>query len=290
LYTQIHDPIHHIVLKKRYVNRQLKDTPVRFVKENTNFRTPFSRLIDVKALCSRHAKSAHNEETIEWVDGRVGYDCHVRGKLVRVKEEWSAAVHMLEEKAMSLLMKLLGAFGTMRTSDGDCLLIDFVVDQVVKDYHSVADAPGACFLQCGLLSTMAEDFSSHFRDSPNAFTQYFEVTYEPNGTAVVDFNSTFRSAFIEMCSQLNSILAVVISMTWGQPARAPEVVSLLLRHGNETEKCLFLHSSHVMLTTRYHKSAERVGLDMVVPRFLPKESVCSKCFILYFGIIRPFEW
>jgi hypothetical protein len=83
-------------------------------------------------------------------------------------------------------------------------------------------------------------------------------------------------------------LLLLIHLTGGQPARAPELLSL--RHSNTMSgglRSIFLERGLVSTVTTYHKSYTATGTPRVIHRYLP--AAVSKLVVYYLWLVLPFR-
>lgn len=83
-------------------------------------------------------------------------------------------------------------------------------------------------------------------------------------------------------------IAVLIQLTWGQPARAPELLSIKWKNSSDDDqRGVFIEDGMVALVTRVHKLQWATGEPMVIHRYLPDE--VGKLLVYYLWLVVPFE-
>ncbi|KAE8555303.1 hypothetical protein EYB25_003851 [Talaromyces marneffei] len=86
---------------------------------------------------------------------------------------------------------------------------------------------------------------------------------------------------------LEKLLAAV-QFTWGQPARAPELLSI--RHENSHVggiRNMFIEDGMVVLVARYHKGYQVSGDVKIIHRYLPRE--VGELLVWYLWLVLPFQ-
>jgi hypothetical protein len=85
---------------------------------------------------------------------------------------------------------------------------------------------------------------------------------------------------------MNSII-IAMHLTYGQPARASELSSLLYTNHKDAPRNLFWTLQTMMLVTHYHKSRSMLQSNKVVVRFFPAE--LAQLVKTYLTYVRPME-
>lgn len=89
-------------------------------------------------------------------------------------------------------------------------------------------------------------------------------------------------------TRFRELLLVLVHFTAGQPARAPELLSLRYRNTpNGQHRNIFLEDGLVVLVTRYHKGYAVSGSTKVIQRYLPRE--VGELLIWYLWLVLPFQ-
>jgi superfamily II DNA helicase RecQ len=84
-------------------------------------------------------------------------------------------------------------------------------------------------------------------------------------------------------------LLILMHITGGQPARAPEILSV--RHENTVKgnhRNLFVEDGLVVFVTRYHKGYAMSGDIKIIHRYLPRE--VSELVVRYLWLVLPFHF
>lgn len=91
----------------------------------------------------------------------------------------------------------------------------------------------------------------------------------------------------QVAAFLEKLLAAV-QFTWGQPARAPELLSI--RHENSYNggiRNMFIEDGMVVLVARYHKGYQVSGDVKIIHRYLPQE--VGELLVWYLWLVLPFQ-
>src|SRR5215472_474202 len=81
--------------------------------------------------------------------------------------------------------------------------------------------------------------------------------------------------------------AINICIIGGQPARAPEILSI--QHSNMSEdnrRNIFIEDRKVVFVTRYHKGYQVSGDVKIIHRYLPRE--VGELYVRYLWLVLPF--
>jgi superfamily II DNA helicase RecQ len=95
-------------------------------------------------------------------------------------------------------------------------------------------------------------------------------------------------AYMEQVVKFQEKLLVLMHITGGQPARAPEILSI--RHSNTGEgahRNIFVEDGMVVFVTRYHKGYQMQGDVKIIHRYLPRE--VGELYIRYLWLVLPFQ-
>jgi superfamily II DNA helicase RecQ len=95
-------------------------------------------------------------------------------------------------------------------------------------------------------------------------------------------------AYLRQVAEFLEKLLVAVQFTWGQPARAPELLSI--RHANSImggPRNMFIEDGMVVLVTRYHKGYQMQGDVKIIHRYLPRE--VAELLIWYLWLVQPFQ-
>jgi len=78
--------------------------------------------------------------------------------------------------------------------------------------------------------------------------------------------------YLRLVESFRANLAVLTQLSWGQPARGTELLSIQHRNGdNGSGRGVFIEDGLVVLVTRYHKGYNATGTLKTVHRYLPRE-------------------
>jgi hypothetical protein len=82
-------------------------------------------------------------------------------------------------------------------------------------------------------------------------------------------------------------LLASIQFIWGQPARAPKLLSI--RHENSIiggARNMFIKDGMVVLVAQYHKGYQIMGDVKIIHRYLPRE--VGELLVWYLWLVQPF--
>ena len=95
-------------------------------------------------------------------------------------------------------------------------------------------------------------------------------------------------AYLSRVVEFQEKLLASIQFTWGQPARAPELLSI--RHENSMiggARNMFIEDGMVVLVARYHKGYQMTGDVKIIHRYLPRE--VGELLVWYLWLVQPFQ-
>jgi hypothetical protein len=108
-----------------------------------------------------------------------------------------------------------------------------------------------------------------------------------NNNNNIAYNKDACRAWLVKTGQFLDMLTTLIHISGGQPARAEELATLLIRNTKDTHRGAYYMHNTIMLCTTYHKGRSIKGSNKVVPRFLPKS--VATLLLQYLVIVRPLE-
>jgi hypothetical protein len=255
---------------KRTAIRSLFDSCIQYCKSIAGRRNVLGNLDDDIKCCFKHTRAVPAFR-FEWAPQEYGKTLIINEKKLSI-DNISTAVKLLQDKAVQTLRKCLLDY---RKEDN----LDDALQEIVED-GSLEDGPSR-FLGCDAAQT---EF--------NKFLNYIELTlqlrsyafYEDSNGALF-FTDAFINQITELADQLLQLLLTLVHMTSGQPARAPELETYLIRRTTKRPRTVFFFQGMLMLQTIYRKSSQVTGFDMLVSRFLPKE--ISRLVLMYLVYVRP---
>jgi RecQ family ATP-dependent DNA helicase len=95
--------------------------------------------------------------------------------------------------------------------------------------------------------------------------------------------------YMDAVEEFRMQLLILMHMTGGQPARAPEILSI--RHENTPRgghRNLFLEDGLVVYITQYHKGYSMSGDIKIIHRYLPRE--VGELLVYYLWLVLPFQF
>lgn len=101
------------------------------------------------------------------------------------------------------------------------------------------------------------------------------------------FRAKTVRAYAQQAEQFRAKLFLLMHMVSGQPARAPEILSIRSRNtANGGIRNLFVHDGMVCFVTTYHKNYRSSGEVKVIHRYLPRE--VGELLVWYLWLVLPF--
>ena len=103
-----------------------------------------------------------------------------------------------------------------------------------------------------------------------------------------NINKAEIDRFMASVTQFRARLLVLMHITGGQPARAPEILSV--RHSNTTKgqhRNLFIEDGLVVFVTKYHKGYVMSGDVKIIHRYLPRE--VGDILVKYLWLVLLFQ-
>jgi superfamily II DNA helicase RecQ len=95
-------------------------------------------------------------------------------------------------------------------------------------------------------------------------------------------------AYLQQVASFLEKLLAGVQFTWGQPARAPELLSIrYLNTAVGGQRNVFIENGMVVLVTRYHKGYQIQGDVKIIHRYLPRE--VGELLVWYLWLVRPFQ-
>jgi hypothetical protein len=94
-------------------------------------------------------------------------------------------------------------------------------------------------------------------------------------------------AYLSRVVKFQEKLLASIQFTWGQPAWAPELLSI--RHENSMiggAQNMFIKDGMVVLVAQYHKGYQITGDVKIIHRYLPRE--VGELLVWYLWLVQPF--
>jgi hypothetical protein len=82
-------------------------------------------------------------------------------------------------------------------------------------------------------------------------------------------------------------LMICMHLTYGQPARATELCSLLYKNHQNAPRHVYWTLQTMMLVTQYHKSRSMTQMNKLIVRFFPGQ--LALLFKTYLAVVRPME-
>ncbi|EEB05019.2 hypothetical protein SJAG_05173 [Schizosaccharomyces japonicus yFS275] len=93
--------------------------------------------------------------------------------------------------------------------------------------------------------------------------------------------------YLTEAAQFVELLALLIHIGSGQPARGEEIRKWKLRNTQLAARDMFIDDGRILLIPSYSKSRNRSSMDRPVPRYLPLS--LSLLMLRYYSLVRPFE-
>ncbi len=99
--------------------------------------------------------------------------------------------------------------------------------------------------------------------------QYFADGIDSE-TRMVLWNRNKMQQFMDLASQTIADLMCLIQVSSGQPARAPELASIMITNGKMGQRNVFVSHNTLMTFVNYSKTRAVNGVDRAIPRFMPQ--------------------
>ena len=94
-------------------------------------------------------------------------------------------------------------------------------------------------------------------------------------------------AYGDIVERFREKLLILMHLTGGQPARAPELLGLRFKNtAYGSIRNIFVHSRHVCFVTLYHKGLNITDHTKVIYRYLPREA--GELLVWYLWLVLPF--
>ena len=214
-------------------------------------------------------------KAFDWVPNKYGEELVISGTRINL-DIMNCAVRTLIKSASSLLKELFYHFP-------QCPRMDHSIEAVKDSDSRIGDSTDIRrFLQSSSAQDSYDLFLSYLLQTPKLEGKVWN-TDPPSGK--VQFSVRFMESFTKMAQALLDILLTITHLTSGQPARAPELESLMISSFQSHGRSVYSYFDNIMLVTRYHKMSNSTGFDKTIPRFLPKE--VSLLLLKYLIFIRP---
>ena len=123
----------------------------------------------------------------------------------------------------------------------------------------------------------------HLVESPGISPEFHAGVY---GNSIA-WNVQRILKYVTDGAKFMDVMAVLIHLTYGGPARRPELLQTLHQNMPGVARNVYFIFGRVCLIARYHKGSNLTGQDKSIPRFLPAS--VSKLLILYLAYVRPIE-
>jgi RecQ family ATP-dependent DNA helicase len=111
--------------------------------------------------------------------------------------------------------------------------------------------------------------------------RHFKLPHQPNRT-----NTKGIAMYMERLAEFREKLLVLMHITGGQPARAPEILSIC--HSNTIKggiRNVFVENGLIVFVTGYHKGYQVSGEMKIIHRYLPRE--VGELVVWYLWLVLP---
>jgi hypothetical protein len=252
------------------LKRSLFDSCVQYCKSIAGRRNVLGNLDDDIKCCFKHS-SAVPAFKFEWAPQEYGKTLFINGNKLSVNDI-AKTVKSLQGQAEALTRDCMLNFSLGETGDNN-------LEKIVEN-GSLEDGQSR-FLGC---EAAQEEF--------HRFLHYFECNLEIRAFAFYEdsngclfFTEAFQNRITDLAESLLELLLALIHITSGQPARATEIETYLIRKTSKRPRTIFFFQGLMMFQTIYRKSSQVTGFDMLVSRFVPQE--ISQIVLMYLIYIRP---
>lgn len=246
-----------------------------YVTKSMKFNSPFMILKDMMALCSRFAVGDPSRVTIQWCLDEQGF--------------------LLVDKKTKVSLSILGdlyrnVFGTAQLILQQDLLWGMSAKEIIASLpicsmqDSLRDLRiGFCFLNYPECKWPSQLIFHHLASNSDMASTLFT-----NHNSSICVNEHDARNYIKKCSELLESLLCLCHLSSGQPARATELASMMLRNTATAVRSFYIYQGKVLLMPSYNKTNSMLQSDRPIARFLPED--LGQLFVLYLSVVRPFEW
>jgi len=103
----------------------------------------------------------------------------------------------------------------------------------------------------------------------------------------VEWNKDGCMRWLKRTKAFLETMAVVIHIMYGQPARAEELGTVVIKNHINMMRGIYWSRGRVMIALSYNKTHSTNGKDKMVARFLPEE--VGDLLVKYLSLVRPLE-
>jgi hypothetical protein len=101
-----------------------------------------------------------------------------------------------------------------------------------------------------------------------------------------ELNITAVDQYMSRVVEFREKLSVAVHVTAGQPARAPELLSLRHRNTEGAVRNVFIEDGMVVVASKYHKGFYASNDAKIIYRYLPRE--VGELVVWYLWLVLPF--
>jgi len=244
----------------------------RYVKEGRY--TAFNSIRQVLHLASAIAYGTTGMPQIEWLD-----DDHrrasINGKAVQLEDIGKFVFERLE--AAKIILEKEVMFGHKFEEFGftSAKVVDALRNRKIK-YSFIDNAEnGFVKFKDKLLQTLLDD--------PLIGPQF--VKRVRGGR--VEWNKDGCKRWLKRTKAFLETMAVLIHILYGQPARAEELATVMIKNHINAMRGIYWSRGQLMIAISYNKTRSTNGKDKVIARFLPEE--VGDLLVKYLSLVRPLE-
>ena len=246
---------------------------------NAEASTPFASLSEIMRLAAAVAYCEDHKIFADWIhDSNFQRMCLDDGRVVSIDDFGRVYRQSLHAAQVALHQSVLHGLSAHSLPDLDTVL----------DKAGCTDV-GYSFLQDLRNHGLHEKHTAlldHLARSPDAGLLFADATAATIANRSA-FNVPAWTRWLDRVWQFVRLLIALVHLTSGQPARAPELASILVANMKRGARGVHATQGRIMLVTRYWKGRNVYGRDRPVARFLPNE--LSRLLLAYLVLVRPIE-
>ena len=225
-------------------------------------------------LCATYSTMYDDGDDIVWVPDRYGEELQVGGETIS-RAKLGVAVIQLTRAAVSILEDEL-LFGVPFQTIADSIPLNTIQDRRQRQ------DPSYSFLQETPARTAQQSLVAQLLLQPRYLDHY-----AMNVDGLVSISAPRMRLYLRQAWKLQQIILTLLHLSSGQPARATELETMMLRNGPNSARSVFLLQDQIMTIIGYNKTTSLSRQEKYIARFLPKRA--SSILGVYLIVVRYFE-
>ncbi len=256
-----------------FVKRPVEET-YRYVRESVN--SVYGTIASLKQVSGKTPNETNSPADIQW--GRLPNDDYdwtrltVRGASFDLHLFRMSIQGALKKTKRLLLDKLLLGLQPSRSVSTGQNYFD-LMESTTMDYSFVSDPKN-------------QELCVH----KNSLAKFIVANAHLKNEFFLDDGNTINkqrvATFFKDISEFIRLLLILVHVTYGQPARATELHTLLLKNSPAGPRSLYWRYGTLVIHLKYNKTRSSTGQDAFVPRFLPPE--VASLLLWYLVYVKPF--